>query len=86
MAMPFTASRVSMREMQADPEHQQDHADFRELGGDARVADETRRKGPQGHAGQQIAHDRRQPQRVARNPKAQARTKPIATSAMSAVS
>ena len=51
-------------EVQADAEHQQDHADFGELRGEAGVADEARREGPDGDAGQQIADDGRDPEQV----------------------
>ena len=46
--------------MQADAEHQQDHADLGELGGEVGVGDEARRERPDGDAGEQVADERRQ--------------------------
>ncbi len=46
--------------MQADAEHQQDHADFRELGGEVGIGDEARRERADGDAGDEVAHERRQ--------------------------
>ena len=57
--------QVLEREVQADAEHQQDHADLGELGGE-RVGDEARRERADGDAGEQIADDRRQAEAVAR--------------------
>ena len=51
--------QVLDREVQADAEHQQDHADFRELVREARVADESRRERADADAGEQIADDGR---------------------------
>ncbi len=51
--------KVAEREMQADAEHQQDHADLGELIGDVLVGDKSRRERPDDDAGQQIAHQRR---------------------------
>ena len=51
---------VVEREVQADPEHQQDHADFGELIGDALIGDKTGREGADGDAGEEIADQRRQ--------------------------
>ena len=47
-------------ELQADAEHQQDDADFRELFGDASVGDESGSVGADGDAGEQVADDRRE--------------------------
>ena len=52
--------QILEREVQADPEHQQDHADFGELVGDALIGDEARREGADGDAGEEIADQRRQ--------------------------
>jgi hypothetical protein len=46
--------------MQADAEHQQDHADFRDLGSEVGIGDEARRERPDGDAGDEVAHERRQ--------------------------
>jgi hypothetical protein len=51
--------QVLDREMQPDPEHQQDHADFGELGREARVGDEARREGTDRDARDQVSDDRR---------------------------
>ena len=48
--------------MQADSEHQQDHADLGELRRERLVGDETGRGRPGDDAGDQIADERRQPQ------------------------
>ena len=42
------------REVQADTEHEQDHADLRELRGDVGVGDEAGREGAHGDACQQV--------------------------------
>ena len=49
-------------ELQPDAEHQQDHADFRELLGEVGVGDEAGRIGSDDDAGQQVADDGRQSQ------------------------
>src|SRR5207342_2405733 len=54
--------QIVEREMQADAEHQEHHADFDELGGQARVRDEARREGPDQHARDEIADQGGQPQ------------------------
>ena len=54
--------QVLEREMQADAEHQQDHADFRQLGGERLVGDEARRERPHRDTRQQIADQGRNPQ------------------------
>ena len=46
--------------MQADAEHQQDHADFGELQRETGVGDEAGRVRADGDAGEKIADDRRQ--------------------------
>ena len=46
--------------LQADAEHQQDHADFGQLLGKRRVGDEARRVRPDEDAGQEVANDRGQ--------------------------
>ena len=51
-------------EVQADPEEQQDHPDLRQLPGDPLVGRESRRVRADGHARQEVAHDRREPQAV----------------------
>ncbi len=48
--------------MQADAEHQKDHADFGKLERQCRIRDETGRKRADGNARKQIAGDRRDPQ------------------------
>ena len=62
--------------MQPNAEHQQDHADFGELIGDALIGDETRREGADGDAGQQIADQRRQLQALGDKAKAEGEHKP----------
>ncbi len=64
MAMRAHRQQVLEREMQADAEHQQDDADLGQLVGEALVGDEARREGPDQHAGQQIADQRRDAQAV----------------------
>ncbi len=49
-------------EMQSDAEHQQDHADFRQLPGQRLIGDEPRRVGTDHQSRQQITHQRRYPQ------------------------
>jgi hypothetical protein len=51
--------QVLDREMQADAEHQQNHADFRELIRETRVRHETRREWANANAGYEVANDRR---------------------------
>ena len=51
--------QVLDRKVQADPEHQQDHADFRELVRETRVRHEPRRERPDADAGDEIADDGR---------------------------
>ena len=48
------------REVEADPEHQQDDADFRELARQPLVRHEAGREGTDGYAGQQVTDERRQ--------------------------
>ena len=55
--MPHGQQVLEM-EMQPDPEHEQDDADLRALGGGGGVRHETRRMGTDQHAGQQVAHQR----------------------------
>ena len=59
---PAHRQQVVEREVQADAEHQQHHADLGQLRGEADVGHEARRGRPDQHAGQQVADQRRQPQ------------------------
>ena len=52
--------QVVHREVQADAEHQQHHADLGQFAGDLHVGDEAGRARPDHDAGQQVAHQRRQ--------------------------
>ena len=54
--------QVADREVDADPEHQQDHAELGQLGGDGLVGDEARRERADEHARGDVADDRRQVQ------------------------
>ena len=65
--------QVARREMQADAEHQQDHADLGQLAGQCQVGDEARRVRPDQHAGEQVADQRRQPQLARDHPQQQCR-------------
>ena len=56
--------QVLQREMQADAEHQQDHADLGQLRRQGLVGDEAGRERPDHDAREQVAHQRRQPQRA----------------------
>ena len=56
--------QVAQREVQADAEHQQDHADLGQLRRQGLVGDEARGERPDDHARQQVAHQRRQLQPV----------------------
>ena len=49
--------QVLQGEVEADPEHQEDHAQLGQLGDGLHVAHEARRVGADGHARQQVAHD-----------------------------
>ena len=51
--------QVLQREMHADAEHQEDDADLRQFRRQRLIGDEARRVRSNGHAGQQIAHQRR---------------------------
>ena len=62
--------------MQAHAEHQQDHADFGELIGDALIGNEARREGADGDAGEEIADQRRQPQALGDKAEAEGEHKP----------
>ena len=68
--------QVLEREMQANPEHQQDDADFGELIGNALIGDEARRERADGDAGEQIADQRRQPQALGHEAEAEGEHKP----------
>ena len=68
--------QVLEREMQANPEHQQDDADFGELIGNALVGDEARRERADGDAGEQIADQRRQPQALGHEAEGEGEHKP----------
>ena len=57
-----TPIRSLHREVQADAEHQQHHADLGQLRRQVQVGDEAGRVRPQQHARQQVAHQRRQAQ------------------------
>ena len=52
--------QVVEREVQADAEHQQHHADLGELPREVDIGDEARRGRPDEDAGEQIADQRRQ--------------------------
>ena len=54
--------QVVEREVNPHAEHQQDDPDLGELLGERDVGDETRVKGAYRDAGEEVAHDRRQPQ------------------------
>ena len=56
--------QVLERKVQADAEHQQDHADLRQLRRQLLVGDIARRERPDQHAGQQVADQHRQLQPV----------------------
>ena len=60
--------QVLDREMQADPEHQQDHADFGELARELAVADEAGCVRPNQNPGQEIADQGRKPQPLGQHP------------------
>ena len=59
---PPHGHEVGEREMQADAEHQQDHADLGELSRHRRIGDEAGRVRAHEDAGQQVADERRKPQ------------------------
>ena len=59
---PFHGHQIRDREMQADAEHQQDDADFRELTRDGRIGRESRRRRTDHDAGEQVSDKRRKPQ------------------------
>ena len=61
--------------MEPHPEHQQDHAEFGELGRDLAVGDIPRSKGPDQDAGEQVARDRRDLQPVRQSPHGEGRHK-----------
>jgi hypothetical protein len=52
--------QVAQREVQADAEHEQHHPDLGQLRREVGVRHEPRREGTDHHAGQQVAHQRRQ--------------------------
>ena len=68
--------QILERDMQADAEHQQDHADFGELSGDCTVHDDARGKWPDRDAGQQITHQGRQAQSGGEEPASERINKP----------
>src|SRR3546814_10311992 len=57
---PADSDQILDREMQPDTEHQQDHADLRELVRQRSIADEAGSEGADRHACEQIADERRQ--------------------------
>ena len=63
-------------ELQADAEHQQDHANLRELLGELRVGDKAGRVRTDERAGQQISDDGRQPEPVRHVPERQCGREP----------
>ena len=70
-AIARTRHQVADREVQADAEHQQDHADLGELAGEVGVGDEARRERADRDAGQQVADQRRQAQASREKPEAE---------------
>ncbi len=54
--------QLTDREVDPDPEHQEDHAELGELRGDARIRGEARGERSQEHAGDDVADDRGQPE------------------------
>ena len=50
--------QIVEREVEPDAEHQQDHADLGQLLREIHVGDEPGRRGPEQHAGDEIAHER----------------------------
>ncbi len=52
--------QLADRELDADPEHQQDHAELGELEGDVRVGDEPGRERPDHDTGDDVPDDRGQ--------------------------
>jgi hypothetical protein len=60
-------------ELEANPEHQQDHAELGELLGAARVSHEAGRVGSDKDAGQQVSDEWRQPQPVCGVPEQEGR-------------
>ena len=60
--------QIFKRKMQADREHQQNHADFGQLVGKRLIGDEPRRKGTDDDTGEQITDQRRHAQSVRRQP------------------
>ena len=68
-----TAEQVLDVEVQPDAEHQQDHAELGELLGEPVVRDEARGEWSDRDAREQIADDRRQPERWVTKPKTSAR-------------
>jgi hypothetical protein len=54
--------QILEREMETDAEHQEDDADFAELGGEFGVGDEAGRERADDDACHEIAHQRRRPQ------------------------
>ena len=65
---PAHRQQVAQREVEADAEHQQDHADFGQLRGQRLVGDEARRMGADRNTGDQIADERRHAQPVGDGP------------------
>ena len=52
----FHRQQVFHGKVQADTKHQQDDADFGQLGGEPQIGDIARRKGAAYHAGREVAH------------------------------
>ena len=59
---PPDGQQVLDRELDPDPEHQQDHADLGELAGDLGVRDDARRERAERDAGGDVADDGREPE------------------------
>ena len=65
----FHRQQVFHGKVQADTKHQQDDADFGQLGGEPQVGDIARRKGAAYHAGREVAHHGEMRRRLASMPK-----------------
>jgi len=61
---PLHREKILGREMQADAEHQQDHADIGKLERQLGIGDEAWRERPDGDACKDVARQRRQAQQV----------------------
>lgn len=58
---PSYGKQVTEAEMDSDAEHQQDHADLRQLSGNLLIGYQAGSEGTEGHSSEQVAHDRWQP-------------------------